>query len=312
MKRIYMISLIATLSAFGCKKKDELQINDTALTTDKSGESFDSTGATKAEPLRIKVVTSPEMAGAVNSTLLYGANELMIVDAQFTKSGANAVADAAEKTGKKVVLVFITHAHPDHYLGTAVLKERFPDAKFIATADVTAEMQKSAADTANSRKEMLGAEFPGQPVIPQSIDGESIELDGVAIKLLVGQKGDTHPITALYLESQGVLMASDIAFADVHTWTASTDNAGRVAWAKQTEELAKIPGLTRVIPGHQLADSKQTVDVLHYTKKYLEDFNAAVDASANADELMKTMKAKYSVKGEMFLEFGAQAAYAER
>lgn len=261
-----------------------------------------------APTLALEVITSPEAAGAVTSTLITGPRSVVVVDAQFTRSGATAVADAVERSGKPLAAVFITHAHPDHYLGTAVLAARFPDTRFVATADVVAEMQATASATAAARKDMLGAEFPGEPVIPTAIT--ELSIDGVAITLMPGLAGDTHPITGLYLDALGTLIASDVAYADVHLWTATTDHAGRLAWAAQTRELEALPGLTRVIPGHQLPDSAQTPAALAYTRAYITDFDEAAANAATPADLIATMKAKHPVAAALFLELGAPAALA--
>ena len=217
-----------------------------AAASETSGSAAGS-GSGSASNLTIEVITSSEQAGAVNSTLLVGDTEVVIVDAQFTKSAAEMLADRAAATGKSVKRILITHAHPDHYLGTAVLHARFKDAKFIASPSVVAEMRATAADTAAARAEFLGPEFPGAPIIPEVYASDELTIDGVSVELLASLSGDTHPITALFIPSAGTLIASDVGYADIHLWTATTDHAGRLAWAAETDTLSMLPGLRRAL-----------------------------------------------------------------
>ena len=299
----YICVVTLAIASFGCSKS-------VPGPNEAKGEAS-KTSSEQDRPieLAIQVVTSPAQAGAVNSTLLHGPNDLVIVDAQFTKSGAIAVADAAAGMGKRVSRVFITHAHPDHYLGTAVLKERFPDAKFLATADVVEEMKKSAEETAKARKAMLGPEFPGMPVMPDVHPGKTLDIEGVQVSIMNGLAGDTHPITALYISSQGTLLASDIAYVDVHLWTADTDHEGRMAWAAQLGELEKLSGLERVVPGHQLKSSSQDPALLAYTRNYIRAFDAAASKAKSSEDLISAMKAQFpDAQAELFLQIGAKAA----
>lgn len=263
-----------------------------------------------AEPLEISVLTSIEAAGAVNSVLLIGEDEVVVVDAQFTKSGAQAVADAVEQTGKPLTRVLISHAHPDHYLGTAVLAERFPDAQFVASPDVVAEMNERASAAAEANEAMLGPEFPGTPIIPTALSTQELEVGGHVLELLSGLQGDTHGITAVWVEEQGVLIASDIGFSGVHAWTATTDQSTRLAWTETLEALHERPGLERVIPGHQLQDASQDPALLLETRDYLIEFNRAVDDSDSAEALIQAMLASFPELGaQLFLQLGAGAAF---
>jgi len=296
---------LITLGTVGCDKKAE------APAPAPAAEAVPAAPAPQPDTaLEIDVFTSPEAAGAVNSTLLIGTSEVVVIDAQFTKSAAEAVADRVTATGKSLTAVFITHAHPDHYLGTAVLAKRFPKARFVATPDVVAAMKASATAVAEARKDMLGPEFPGMPIIPEPVD--SLAVDGVEIELMPGIQGDADPITVAYVRDQGTLIASDVAYADVHLWTATTDDDARVRWSEAATKLAALPGLERVIPGHQLASSKQTPAVFASTRQYIEAFNAAAAKADSAEELAKAMTSgEYeALAGRLFLDLGVQARYA--
>ncbi len=288
--RTLLLSL--TFAALGCTSSSDIK------------DPNPTTGAL----LELQVVTSAEVAGAVNSTLLIGADEVVVVDAQFTKSGATAVADAVAATGKPLTHVFISHAHPDHYFGTAVLQERFPDAKVVATAEVVEEMKATVGQMIALRKDQLGPEYPGEPIIPQAVS--SLSVGGQTLELWSKLQGDTESITAVWVPSLGALIASDLAFSGVHAWTATTTDETREAWAVELEGLHRREGLKRVVPGHQVTGASQEPEVLLQTRDYVRAFNKEAAGVQDAAALKAAMLALYpDHKAGLFLDIGVGARF---
>lgn len=56
----------------------------------------------------------------MNSYLVLGDKEALVVDGQFFKADATKVVDLIKASGKTLTAVFLTHAHPDHYYGDAL------------------------------------------------------------------------------------------------------------------------------------------------------------------------------------------------
>ncbi len=260
---------------------------------------------TAAVPV-VEVITSPEPMGAVNSTLISAGDEVVVVDAQYTKTGATMVADAVEASGKTLTTIFITHAHPDHYFGARVLADRFPDAKVVAVASTVEGMRETAAQKVEQQATRLGDEFPGTPVvIPEVLTGP-LTVGGVELRVMDGLQGDSHPVSGVYVPATGTLVASDVAFSGVHAWTADSNAQSRAAWSTQLDELTALDGLQRVVPGHQAQDADQSPAVLGATKAYVERFDAEVDKAADAGALIEAMSTAYpELAGGLFLQIGA-------
>src|SRR6185436_12609243 len=68
----------------------------------------------------------------VNSTMIIGERDIVLIDPQFSLSEAHKLAAEILETGKHLATIYSTHAHPDHLFGLAVLKQAFPDAKNAA------------------------------------------------------------------------------------------------------------------------------------------------------------------------------------
>lgn len=263
-----------------------------------------------ASVLELQVVTSPEAAGAVNTSLVLGAKEVVVVDAQWTKSGANAVADAVEASGRELTYVFITHAHPDHYFGASVLKQRFPGARVVASASTVEHIQATAVAKAKAQAGMLKDEFPGEPVIPEVLAGE-LTVDGQVLPLLEGLQGDTHPITGVKVPGVNALIAGDVVFSNTHVWTADSSHDSRERWIAQLEELEAM-GFDRIVPGHQAVGAPQTAAALKQTAGYLERFGREVAKAKKSGPLIAAMKASYpELKAELFLQLGSQVQTGE-
>ena len=88
--------------------------------------------------LSIQTYTASDPGFAVNSHLLMSENDAILVDAQFTRSEAKRVGDMVKTSGRNLKMIYVTHGHPDHYLGLEILTKEFPDAIVFSTKDVAA------------------------------------------------------------------------------------------------------------------------------------------------------------------------------
>src|ERR1700732_5593338 len=75
--------------------------------------------------LSIKVFTSLDDQFWVNSVIIEGTDEVMLVDAQLTKTNAARGLQEIKETKKPLSIIYITHEHADHFLGLEVFKEAY-------------------------------------------------------------------------------------------------------------------------------------------------------------------------------------------
>src|SRR5260370_18054882 len=86
------------------------------------------------QALSIKVVTSLDDQFWVNSVIIEGTYEVMLVDAQLTKTNAERVLQEIKETKKPLSIIYITHEHADHFLGLEVFKEAYPGVRITANS----------------------------------------------------------------------------------------------------------------------------------------------------------------------------------
>jgi glyoxylase-like metal-dependent hydrolase (beta-lactamase superfamily II) len=86
--------------------------------------------------LSIKVFTSPDDQFWTNSVIIEGLHEVMLVDAQLTKTTAERVLQEIKETKKPLSIIYITHEHADHFLGLEAFREAYPRVRIIANSTV--------------------------------------------------------------------------------------------------------------------------------------------------------------------------------
>ncbi len=89
--------------------------------------------------LQLTVFTGKGVSGYdVNSTLISGDKEMLLIDAQFSLSSAHRLAAEILESGKQLTTIYVTHSHPDHLFGLAVVKQAFPQARIVALPQAAA------------------------------------------------------------------------------------------------------------------------------------------------------------------------------
>jgi glyoxylase-like metal-dependent hydrolase (beta-lactamase superfamily II) len=65
---------------------------------------------------------------ANTTTLIYGEQEALQVDTFLSNAQTAELADWIAATSRRLSTIYITHAHPDHFFGLKLLRDRFPSA----------------------------------------------------------------------------------------------------------------------------------------------------------------------------------------
>src|ERR1700680_2466856 len=145
----------------------------------------------------IKVFTSPDDQFWTNSVIIEGTHEVMLVDAQLTKTSAEKVLQEIRETKKPLSIIYVTHEHADHFLGLAVFKEAYPGVRIIANSAVTDRINKVYQEKVDKWKKILGSGATSHVVAIEKFDGNFIEFENAKIELLKDVQGDTDENTML-------------------------------------------------------------------------------------------------------------------
>src|SRR5258705_12789684 len=81
----------------------------------------------------------------ISSTLLFGDRDAVLIDPPMTLDQTERVAQWIERSGKRLVHIFITHGHGDHWFGKAPLLRRFPGTSALASQGTNVVMHYHAS-----------------------------------------------------------------------------------------------------------------------------------------------------------------------
>jgi glyoxylase-like metal-dependent hydrolase (beta-lactamase superfamily II) len=256
----------------------------------------------------IKVVTSLDDQFWVNSVIIEGTHEVMLVDAQLTKTNAERVLREIKETKKPLSIIYITHEHADHFLGLEVFREAYPRVRIIANSTVVDRINAVYQAKVDKWKQMLGSGATSHVVAIEKFDGNFIVFDGSKIQVLKHIQGDTDENTMLWIPGQRALIAGDVVVNNMHLYTAETDSKARQKWLNSLKKIRELKPSV-VVPGHSklgaLLDASTAVD---FTEDYLLVFEEELKKAKDPDSLTSAMKERFpSADFLLALERGAKA-----
>jgi glyoxylase-like metal-dependent hydrolase (beta-lactamase superfamily II) len=235
----------------------------------------------------------PIVSSPISSTLIYGDNDAVLVDPPFTSDQVARVGDWIERSGKHLTAVYATHGHGDHWFGTDLLLQRYPDAVSYATNGTIAMMHQQGTV---GRAELWDVDFPGQippsPVNYRTIPVEGIELEGHRLVAIEVGHTDTDDTTVLHVPSIGLVVAGDVAYNGVHQYLLESADGGIEAWLVALDKVAALQPRA-VVAGHKNKDLPDDPDILDETRDYLLNARRLLAESCSARQYFDSMLKLY-------------------
>lgn len=258
--------------------------------------------------LTLKVYNAPATSFNVNSTLIMGETDAVLLDTGFTRSDAYKIAANVLDSGKNLKTIVISQADPDYYFGAEVLHEVFPNAKIVTSKAVLETIQKKLDAKVKTWSPRMGNNAPRTPFLPTLMTGNSVDLEGKTIEVR-GTTGVLAHRPYIWIPSIKAIAGDVNTFAGMHAWTADTATpALRSAWMKRLDEMKTLQPTT-VVAGHGTSLSPAVIDE---TRDYLVTFEKAVSASKDSATMIEAMKKTYpNAAGDTNLQLGAKVAKGE-
>jgi len=230
------------------------------------------------------------------SVLVTGETEALVVDAAFTRADGHRIVAAVLDSGKRLTTVVVTAGDPDFYFGAEVIADAFPDAAFVAPADVITHIEHSYEGKLQAWAH-LGPNLPTRRVAIAPLATATLCVDGTSIDVRRGSDQLGDRAWYLFEPASRSLLGGELLFEGLHVWTADTATRElRSEWIRVLGELEALSP-TFVVAGHRVADAPTDLTAIAHTRDYLELFEKTISSSADAAEAEASLLAAYPDAG---------------
>jgi glyoxylase-like metal-dependent hydrolase (beta-lactamase superfamily II) len=233
---------------------------------------------------------------ANTTTLIYGEREALLVDTFLSDAQTSELGDWIAATGKRLTTIYVTHGHPDHFFGLGVLRDRFPDARAIATPEVVDVMRNALKPEAvESWRRRFPGLIPDNLVTAEQLEGGVFTLEGNEVVAIDTGHTDTDHTTCLHVPSIGLVIAGDAIYNETHPYLVESDHQGLVDWLAAIDKIEAL-NPQAVVVGHGPLDPDNSPRHIQETRQYIQAFIRLNEETATAQELYDRMLALYPVR----------------
>lgn len=256
--------------------------------------------------IKFKVFLHSYLGFNSNSTLFYGDNDAILIDASQIMSDSYKLVSEILPMRRRLTHIYVSHFHPDHHFGLAVLKFAFPEAKIVALPSVIRDIKATSSDKVDMWAiDRFGpGEIPKATTIPVPLNEPKLELEGDEIIFSDGWEGDSINNSAVWVPSIRVLCATDIAFHDCHLWPIESNVARRVTWRNDIARLKEFDARI-IIPGHCDEEKIRIMDAVQKDEhsKYIECADWSINYLDNYEEVYSTAKSAEELVGRIYKKY---------
>jgi len=237
-----------------------------------------------AKGLKIYTLVAPDQMFANTSHIIELPHELIVVDGQFFAPYGQQLRAFTDSLKKPVTRFYISHDHPDHYLGFG---DAFPDVEVYALAETKMSIEKGGEETLKARQQQFGAIIAKSIHAPSHVQEPGQEvIDGVTFIFERSVDNEDPVSLVIKIPEAKTYIAQDIVYNKTHLFiSGSTDG-----WRKALRDIEKEKQYTVILPGHGKPAGR---GVIAEDLKYLDLVNKALAVSKSKKEYKAKVLAAY-------------------
>jgi glyoxylase-like metal-dependent hydrolase (beta-lactamase superfamily II) len=188
---------------------------------------------------------------ATSASLITGERDAVLIDAGLISEDGGRIVNWVRPTGKDLTTVYLTHGHGDHFFSLSMILGAFPNARAVTAAAVVPAAQGQVSP---GYLHFWTSTFPGQipedPVVPDAVDGDVIDVEGNELRVVNVGQSDTAPSTIVHIPSLDAVISGDVAYNGIHPWLAQIDHesacSGSLASSRSRHSIpgSSSPGIS--------------------------------------------------------------------
>jgi glyoxylase-like metal-dependent hydrolase (beta-lactamase superfamily II) len=242
--------------------------------------------------VKIHTYTAPEQGLLVNTHLIELPTQILAVDAQYGLPYAAEVAEYARSLGKPISRTYISHEHPDHFFGAAVL-----GAPIYALAEVKAAIDAAGDTMAANNHAQYGDFVPSSaPRLNHTVEPAETTIDGVRIEFRRARDTEAEAILNVALPDHGVIVAQDVVYNRVHVFVADRRFE---QWTAALRDYERLP-YEIVLPGHGAPAGRE---LYGQVREYLAAAKDLVERAESGEQLKASLIERFpDYRGEILLD----------
>ncbi|HEX8023365.1 MBL fold metallo-hydrolase [Mucilaginibacter sp.] len=234
--------------------------------------------------VRVHTLVSPAPMFANATHIIELPEELILVDGQFFAQYGQEFRALADSHQKPITRFYITHDHPDHYLG---MGDAFADVKVYALPEIIESLLKHGPKQLQEKQQQMSGLIASKLALPTETVEPGEEMIG-GIKFIFERVLNTESPSALVIKlpELGIVIAQDVLYHNAHAFVTGPVDG----WKTVLTQLRADEGYDIILPGHGKPADKSAID---NALIYLDKSSEILSKTNNAEEYKQALLAAY-------------------
>ena len=224
--------------------------------------------------IKIHTLVTPDGMFANATHIIELPSQLILVDGHFFAQYAQQFRELADSLQKPITRFYISHDHPDHYIG---MGDAFADAQVYALKEIKDAIARDGQKVLEERQQNFGPLIASKLNPPAFIVNPGEEtIDGVRFLFEKLEHAESPIALVIKLPDFGVLIAQDLVYNHAHLFITGPTQSWENALIRYRDQET----YTTIFAGHGEPSGKEVFDkALAYLNKATEILASAVNGN---------------------------------